>query len=666
MKSCGSVIAEKPAAATRLGEKRRTLALVGNPNVGKSLVFNHLSGGYATVSNYPGTTVAVTRGKSKIPGVDAEVIDMPGMYSIIPITEEERVARAFAIGGEADLIVHIVDAKNLERMLPLTFQLMEAGVPLILCLNMTDELERLRLQIDREKLEQILGIPVVCTTAVKGKGVEELRQAIRKFERRTATPLNYIKNEAGRLVEAIEKQLRASYPISRRAVALLSLQEDPEILNLIEEKEGAGFAQIAQTLRQAKKELPHSFSFVLALQRQHEIDRIIQKVFTESSAAPSGFGEKLSRLMMNPWTGLPILGCVLYFGLYQFVGVFGGGTLVDWIEGGLFETYVNPFLAKVFEKIIPWEILRALFTGEYGVLTLGVRYAVALVLPIVGSFFLFFAIVEDTGYLPRLGMLIDRVFKKIGLNGRAVIPIVLGFGCDTMATMVTRILETKRERIIATLLLALAIPCSAQLGVILAVLSAHPRALAAWAGIIALEFLLVGFLAARLLPGAKANFYMELPPLRWPRFSNVLLKTLSRVEWYFKEVFPLFILASVLIWVGQVTRIFDGLIRSLEPVVQGLGLPKEAAVTFLFGFFRRDYGAAGLYDLNSQGLLTGVNLLVASATLTLFLPCIAQFLIMKKERGLKMTLFMSGFILVMAFGTGFLLNAICVNMGWVF
>jgi len=261
--------------------------------------------------------------------------------------------------------------------------------------------------------------------------------------------------------------------------------------------------------------------------------------------------------------------------------------------------------------------LRELVGGEYGILTLGVRYAVAIVLPIVGTYFLAFSAIEDSGYLPRLAMLIDRVFKKIGLNGRAVIPMVLGFGCDTMATIVTRTLETRRERIISTLLLSLAIPCSAQLGVMLALLGPHPELAAVWVLVVLGVFLLVGYLAARLMPGERPTFYMELPPLRLPTLRNVLVKTYTRMEWYLREVIPLFIVASVLIWLGKVSGLFDLALAGLRPVMGYLGLPQEAAVAFLFGFFRRDYGAAGLYDLRQA--LTPGQLLVAITTMTLFI-----------------------------------------------
>jgi ferrous iron transport protein B len=361
---------------------------------------------------------------------------------------------------------------------------------------------------------------------------------------------------------------------------------------------------------------------------------------------------------MNPITGIPILLLVLYFGLYKFVGEFGAGTIVDFLEAEVFESHINPWINAFLTSYIPWASIRDLIGMDYGIITLGVRYAIAIILPIVGTFFIAFSIVEDTGYLPRLAMLVDRIFKKIGLNGRAVIPMTLGFGCDTMATVVTRTLETKRERIIATLLLALAIPCSAQLGVILGMMAEEPGAMGAWAGFVLVIFLFIGFLTARLMPGDRPNFYMEVPPLRFPRPGAVFIKTYTRMQWYFMEILPLFILASVLIWFGKVTRTFDVVVSALSQVMSWIGLPSEAAVAFLFGFFRRDYGAAGLFDLQNAGALTGNQLAVAAITLTLFVPCIAQFLIMKKERGFKTAFVIALFIFPFAFLVGGVVNAL--------
>jgi ferrous iron transport protein B len=447
-------------------------------------------------------------------------------------------------------------------------------------------------------------------------------------------------------IEAIGRLLHGRYPLSARSVALLLLAGDDEIRTTVEARDPDTLPRIGELVEQARASQPEPLSYILATQRQRTVEQLLLDVVHMRSGKARGFAERLSQAMMAPLWGIPILLATLG-ALYVFVGIFGAQTLVGWLENGIFARLVNPWIDGLVIRLVPWPAFQGLFGGEYGILTLGVRYAVAIILPIVGTFFFAFAIIEDSGYLPRLALLIDKVFKTIGLNGRAVIPMVLGFGCDTMATIVTRTLETRRERAIATILLALAIPCSAQLGLIFAILAGRPVALLIWATVVVGIFLLVGFLAARLVPGERAAFYMELPPLRLPRFSNILVKTYTRMEWYLREVLPIFVLASVLIWIGQMTGIFAAALSALEPAVKWIGLPSQATAAILFGFFRRDYGAAGLYDL--RGVLDGVQLTVAAVTLTLFVPCIAQTAVMFKERGWKIALGAIAFIIPFAF-----------------
>ncbi|MBI1853067.1 MAG: ferrous iron transporter B [Planctomycetes bacterium] len=461
-------------------------------------------------------------------------------------------------------------------------------------------------------------------------------------------------------IERLDSLLGDSYTISRRAVALLLMQEDPDILAQVREREDAAtVAAVQAVLVDVRRSLPRSAGYWIAVARQERASAVARRALALPPEGVVSARERLSRLTMNPWTGIPLL-LVILFAFYELVGVFGAGTMVNWLEHGLFGDVLNPHVTRFVEWAIPWPWLQDLFVHENGIWTLGVTYAAAIILPVVATFFIAFSILEDSGYFPRLAMLIDRLFKTIGLNGRAVIPMVLGFGCDTMATMVTRVLETKRERIIATFLLALAVPCSAQLAVTMGVLSAYPMAVVLWATFVLGVFLVIGWLAARVLPGPAASFYMELPPLRVPQIGNVLSKTFSRMQWYFLEIVPLFILVSVLIWIGNLTGVFPLLIKAMTPLVRFLSLPDEMASVMLFGFFRRDYGAAGLYNLSQQGVMSGRQLLVAAVTLTLFIPCVANFLIMKKERGLKATLLMTAVILPLAFLTGFAVNAILV------
>jgi ferrous iron transport protein B len=650
------------------------IAIVGSPNVGKSVLFNTLTGAYVTVSNYPGTTVEVSRGKGRLGSQSVGVVDTPGMYRLVPVTEEERVARDILLQERPGVTLHVVDAKNLERMLPMTLQLIEAGQPVILVCNLMDEAERVGMKIDTTALEQALGIQVVPTALAIGRGADHLKEIVSSFlnaKVHTTTCANCESKPAQPAViqyppviedalHQIESQMYGSYQLTKRAIAVLLLQNDAGVAALVATNEEPRYEDIQAVVTSTQDRFSQPLSFVIARYQREAAGRILHEILTQPERRVSHFAEKLSEATMNPLTGIPLLLLALYL-LYQFVGVLGAQTLVNFFENSLFGVYINPWVDNLLIRYVPWSVIRDLIGNQYGLITLGVRYAIAIILPIVGTFFLAFSVIEDSGYLPRLAMLIDRVFKKIGLNGRAVIPMVLGFGCATMATIVTRTLETRRERLLSTILLSLAIPCSAQLGVMLGMLAGRNDLLLIWACIMTGIFLLVGLLTAQLMPGERPTFYMELPPLRLPGLKNVLVKTYTRMEWYFREVFPLFIIASLVIWVGRLTGLFDLTVSALQPLVRWLGLPDQAAVAFLFGFFRRDYGAAGLYDLRSS--MTSIQILVSTVTMTLFVPCVAQFSITWKERGWKTALAITAFIFPFAFLVGGLLNWLLVALG---
>lgn len=667
--------AEREAAAVRAAEASPLVVLVGNPNVGKSVMFHNLTGRYVTVSNYPGTTVEVTSGQARIEGRGFEVVDTPGMYSLIPISDEERVARRILLERDPALVVHMVDAKNLERMLPLTLQLRELGFPLLVVLNMMDEAERVGLAIDLEGLAEALEVRVVSAVATSRRGMEIVRGAILELataraagDASEAKVIGY-EPEIEAAIERVAAHLPARWQRSRRGVALLLLQQGEEITRLLREEDPAAAEATLAITEELGRTARRSPTYAIATRRQDQCRTLCARFVRKATSVRRGLADRLSEITIAPLTGVPILLAVLYLGLYRFVGTFGGGTVVGWLEKDLFGGIVNPAFNALMLRLLPaqsgWQHwTRELFAGEYGVVTLALTYAFAIVLPIVSLFFLFFSVLEDSGYFPRLAMLVDRVFKRIGLNGRAVIPLVLGIGCGTMATLVTRIQETKRERLLTTFLLALAIPCSAQFGVTTALLAKSqatllgiPLAFLIWLGVVGLVFVVAGWLAARLVPGEPAMFYMELPPLRWPRLGNVLVKTLARMKWYFAEILPLFVAASLFIWLGRLTGLFELLLSLFRPIVVGiLGLPAASAEAFLYGFFRRDFGAAGLFTLAPQ--LTGVQILVACVTLTLFMPCIAQFLVMRKERGWRATLIVVAVVFTTAFSVGGLLSAL--------
>ena len=647
----------------------KNVLLIGSPNVGKSLTFNKLTGMTAMVSNYPGTTVDIDEGNFTYEGKTVHITDPPGLYDLNTITEEERVAKLLVLDESFNLIVHVVDAKNIEKSIDLTLQLIEAGKELVLVLNMMDELEKIGATIDKEALSKELGIPIVLTSAAENRGLDELKHVIVNYdsiENEIVSQSNTLLDvDYGRSIELaisqIKDKIKGSYPVSKRYLAISLLEGDEDIENLVNETEDYGLLSEVVKNQRAKFDQPIKY---LTKLRLVDYAKYIKTNYTTIDSVNAqnqdSFGEKLSRIMIHPVYGLIILAFVLYFGLYLIVGILGAGILVDFLENTIFGQYINPAVTAVVVQYIPWVPIQNLFVGEYGIVTLGLTYGFGIILPIVSLFFIVFSILEDSGYLPRLALLVDNGFKQIGLSGRSVIPFVLAVGCGSMATMVTRTLETRRERNIATMLMALTIPCSAQLGVIMALLSQHPKSIWIWLAVILFNFVVIGFLAKRFVPGAQPSFFMELPPLRWPKFSHIVQKTWTRLVLYIKELIPIFILISVIIWALDLCGIFQMIIACISPVVHAIGLPTSTSSSFVLGFFRRDFGAAGLMTIQSQ--LTGVQLLVASVTLTLFLPCVAQLMIMIKERGVKLAGAIAIMSIVLAFTMGFIVNLILTSL----
>jgi ferrous iron transport protein B len=631
---------------------QRRIVLVGAPNVGKSVIFNNLTGKYVNVSNYPGTTVEVARGYARLGGVPCEIVDTPGAYSLAPITDEERVTRDLLLAAPPDLVVHVADAKNLDRMLPFTLALIDAGLPVLLVLNLIDEAAAAGLAYDTGRLSELLGIPVVATAAAKKIGLDRLRAAIAAGAR--PQPPFRLSPALEAAVAVVAARLGPRRP-GVRALALLLLAGAPVSHALL--KNETSYPAILAAIRAAGAS-GQPLAQTIAAERQAQAAGLAAAAVRRFPARRRRLASFLDTLTRQPLTGIPILLLVLYWGLYKFVGGFGAGILVDYIDENVFARVITPAVDAACRRWLPWEWLQTMIAGDYGLLTLGLRYAVAIILPIVGTFFLAFALLEDCGYLPRLAMLVDSLFKQFGLNGRAVIPLTLGLGCGTMAVFVVRTLETKRERLLATFLLSLAIPCSAQLGVVLAVLAGDGRAVALWAAIVLAVFVLAGWLTARLLPGERSPFYIELPPLRLPDPVNVLHKVYTRMVWYFVEIIPVFLLASFLLWLGDRSGLLAYIIKAVEPLMAALGLPAATAKIFLLGFFRRDYGAAGLYDMAAAGLLDARQLLVAAVALTLFVPCVAQLMVIVKERGALAAAVMTAAITVVAIVAGWLANQI--------
>ncbi len=577
------VAAERAAASPvlRLRAHPLKVVLVGNPNVGKSVIFGRLTGRYTTVSNYPGTTVGISTGRATVGAEVCDLVDSPGVNALEGVlSEDEQVTRRLLANREAEVVVQVADARNLRRALMLTAQIGAFGLPMVLVLNMVDEARRHGIEVDAARLASELGVAVIETVAVEGRGLDDLRHALP-----LASPPRVPFDPAG--------------------------------------DHAAWANDAAERFR---------------LRRPASIGR---------------FQEFIGRAVRKPVTGLPILALVLYV-VYLFVGVFGAQTLVNLMEHRLFGRVLNPLAVSLAGRFVPWGPVRDFLVGPYGIITMGLTYSLAIVLPVVATFFLIFGWLEDSGYIPRLAIFADRTFRVMGLNGKAVLPMVLGLGCDTMATMTTRILGTRKERLIAVLLLALGIPCSAQLATILGILGGISfAALLTLFGVVVVQMFLVGFLAAQVLPGDRSDFIMELPPMRVPALRNVLSKTMLRVRWYLWEAVPIFLAGTALLFVLDRTGLLASVVAVSRPVVTGwLGLPADTAQVFIMGFLRRDYGAAGLFQLAHAGRLSGTQAVVALTVMTLFVPCMANFLMIIKEQGPKAAVTILVFVTTVALATG--------------
>jgi ferrous iron transport protein B len=629
------------------GEKKTIkVALVGNPNVGKSVVFNYLTSSYVDVSNYAGTTIEVSVGNLKLSDTEKlgsnfsfQVIDTPGIYSVSNLQEEETVTRDYIL--EADLIINVVSALSLGRDLFLTKQLADMGKPMLVLINQYDEARKHKINVKVKVISQALGLDVELSSATLGEGLEELHGYILNF-------IDNAKFKPGRISKEIDNYCVPYLEmVFDRASALLIAEADAEVAK-------ANDIVLPLNATSRRKEIYNI--------RNREVDELVREAVSEIQFA---WMDKLGDLFLNPVIGSLTAVVVVYTFLFLFLGVFVAGTTVDFLENDIFKAYYEPFMRNLVGSVLPYDgssmagilftdparALGTILVGDYGVLTLTVTYLYALLLPLVFGFYLGLAFLEDSGYLPRLAVLVDGVLSSLGMNGRAIIPLILGGGCVTMATVTTRLLSTKKEKLITIALLGLTIPCSAQLGVIQGLLTNIGGFLPwlIWGGTLFLVFVLTGLVLNKLVPGECGHFVSDIPPIRLPIFKNLMQKTIQRTKVFMNEAIPAFFIAALVVGVLQVTGILKYIINWAEPILADvLLLPKEVTLSFILGMIRRDFGAFGLMEIP----LNAAQLVTVCVVLTLFVPCIATVAVMIKEKNLKiaMGIWVSSWILALGIG----------------
>ena len=563
------------------------ILLMGNPNVGKSVIFSRLTGVHVITSNYPGTTVNYTRGHMKVGDEQVDVVDVPGTYTLEPTCEAENVALQML--EPDDVVINVVNAINLERNLYLTLQLLERKARLIVALNMWDDTQHRGIQIDLKRLKEILGVPVIPTVATTGEGIKTL-------------------------VENLPKAGSPHTPVRSR------------------DERWAAVGEIIQ-----------------------QVQRITHRHHT--------WREHLADASVKPFSGL-IIAVVVLAGAFltvRFIGEILIGYLFDPFFNGLWAPVISRISellgsGGIFHDVLIGKIIggQVDFVQSFGLLSSGLYVPFAMVLPYIVSFYLVLGLLEDTGYLPRLAVLMDTIMHRVGLHGYAIIPTLLGFGCNVPAVLATRILESKRERFIAATLISIAIPCAALQAMILGLVGTRGGQYVALVyGTLLLVWIVLGFILNKAVKGFSPELLIEIPPYRLPRLGATLQKLWMRTYGFLAEAIPIILGAIIAINILYFVGLFEVIADLTAPVVTGLlGLPKEAVTALLIGMLRKDVAVGMLAPLS----LTTAQLVVGCVVLAMFFPCVATFVVLLKELGLVNTLKSFAIMILVALTTGGLLN----------
>ncbi len=565
------------------------ILLVGSPNVGKSVIFSRLTGVHVISSNYPGTTIGYTKGSMKLGDEQADVVDVPGTYTLEPTSEAERVALDMLQTG--DVVINVVDATNLERNLYLTLQLLERDIPVVVALNMWDDTRHRGIRIDLEKLREALGVPVFPTVALTGEGMKQL-------------------------VEAVPQAKPPGHP--------------------------------PRTSEERWKAVGSIIDQVQQISHRHHTWR-----------------ERLADASIRPLSG-GVIAIVVLAGV--FFGVrYLSESLINYVMDPLFNNLWAPVILRLSDLLGGSGLLHDILVGSttggevnfvesFGLLTSGLYVPFAMVLPYILSFYLALGLLEDSGYLPRLAVMVDTLMHRLGLHGYAIIPTLLGFGCNVPGIMATRVLESKRERFIAATLISVAVPCASLQAMIFGLVGERGGQYVLLVYLVLfVVWLALGLVLRRIMSGFTPELLIEIPPYRLPSWRAVAQKLWTRVRGFIREALPIVLGAVLVVNVLYTVGVFDAIANAAAPVVTTvLGLPKESVAALAVGFLRKDVALGMMSPLG----LTAGQLVVGSVVLAMFFPCIATFVVLLRELGVSGLLKATGIMLVAALATGGILNLI--------
>ena len=633
----------------QMAEKTITVALAGNANVGKSVIFNHLTGLHQHIGNWPGKTVERAEGTLRFEDYTIDVIDLPGIYSLSTYSLEELISREYIALKKPDVIVNIVDASVLERNLFFTIQLLELEAPLVVALNQVDVATKKGMKIDHERLGELLGVPVVPCVATKGFGLDDLvRKVIEIHERKHSQSFHHpgfgleIEERVEKLTAAVE-QINTGYP--PRWIAIKLLERDAEVEKLVYSQQPGVRAKVESLAREIEQIHSESSSAIIASERYNVANQIARESLTIVTAMKPSLDERLDSLTVHRIWGYVIMALVMstvFYGIFRF-GDYTSGLLLDMFENlrTLFHTLLGsgPVVEFIWDGLIE-----------------GIVAGVTIALPYIVPFYVAMSILESSGYLPRVAYLMDSAMHRIGLHGKAFIPLMLGYGCCVPGCMACRIMETQRERFLASFLTTL-VPCAARTVVILGLVGAYVGirwALLLYVLDLVLIFIL-GRFAFKVLPGEPVGLIMEMPSYKVPSLEVTAKQTWFRLEEFVRLAFPLIVVGNIVLKTLEYLNVLPIIERTFSPLtVSWLGLPAVTMTPLIFGIFRKELTLIMLAGLvgttNFATVLTGTQMVVFASVIMLYIPCVATIAVLVREFGYRkaiaITIFEIGFAIL--------------------
>lgn len=622
----------------KLGGKTWTvkkIAIVGLPNTGKSHVFNLLTGEYTIVANYPLTTVEIKQTQCDINGQVFEIFDTPGLHSLYIHSEEEIIIRDMLFNERPDILIQCIDANQVKQSLTLTADLMELGIPMAISLIAVEETVQKGIKINSKVLSETLGVPVVEIHSMGDRGTEKLKAAIQKAETIHGS-IDYGESLEKGIAEI---ELLLSDEICwKRKLSILLLEDDYTVFNVIEKKlNKEKILTIKDNVNTFRNNFVGSIGRAINKKRNLWVTNIYEKVVSRQQQKRNELLKYFAQLCRHPVWGFPILIFFLFITFQLVVHVAG---FLDSILSAILLGPITNFVSN----ILPSGFWQDFLIGDYGVLTLGLFNAIVTVLPILSVFFLMFAFLEDIGYMTNLCVLINKIFEKIGITGKSIMPLVLGFGCKTMATMTTRGLQSRKEKYIAIYMIAFAIPCAAQMGLNMAILGKiGVRAFIIAIGTLVFVEICAGMVLNKILKDdKKSDFIQELPPIRIPNIKAVVIKTYYRLLWFLKEAIPIFIIAALVLFFFDKSGGLDFFKKISSPIVTNwLGLPIKMVDALILTLARHEAASGLILKMVEAGNLSYIQCIVAVVITTMFVPCFANIVAMCKEMGVKTGLFMA-------------------------